>query len=149
MKKQLIIHQCIEKVDKMLQDLEIILSDLNQSIVNETKSSVGDKYETSRSMIQMEQEKIFKQKGKLFQMKEIIKKINPEIEQKQIGLGSLVETTNGWFFIAIALGKIEIEVGITIFCLSPEAPLGNRLLGKKRNDAFQFNQMEYKILTII
>lgn len=138
----------MEKVDKMLQDLEIILSDLNQSIVHETKSSVGDKYETSRSMIQMEQEKILKQKGKLFQMKEIIKKINPEIEQKQIGLGSIVETTNGWFFIAIALGKIEIKEGITIFCLSPEAPLGNKLLGKKRDDAFQFNQMEYKILRI-
>jgi transcription elongation GreA/GreB family factor len=148
MRKQIVINHCIEKLDQIFHELDFVLSDLNDSITNETKSSVGDKYETSRSMIQMEQEKIHKQKGKFFQMKEIIKKVNPEIEQNQVGLGSLVETTNGWYFVSIALGKIEIE-GNTIFCLSPDSPLGNTLRGKKRNDAFPFNQLEFKILDIV
>jgi len=57
MKKQIVINNCIEKLDKIIHELDFVLSDLNDSIINETKSSVGDKYETSRSMIQMEQEK--------------------------------------------------------------------------------------------
>jgi hypothetical protein len=147
MKKVIVIEHCIEKVDQMLNELESVLSDLNQSILNDTKSSVGDKYETSRSMIQIEQEKIQKQMGKFFQMKEIVKKINLETKHNQVGLGSLIETTNGWFFISIALGKIEIE-GETIFVLSADAPIGKLMIGKKNNDTFQFNRNQSKIISI-
>jgi predicted aspartyl protease len=98
-------------------------------------------------MIQIEQEKIQKQMGKFFQMKEIVKKINLETKHNQVGLGSLIETTNGWFFISIALGKIEIE-GETIFVLSADAPIGKIMIGKKNNDTFQFNRNQSKIISI-
>jgi hypothetical protein len=72
---------------------------------NDTKSSMGDKYETSREMLQQEINNLQIQLNEHLKSQKILKNINPN-PHKVVSLGSWVETDKGKFFIAISLGEI-------------------------------------------
>ena len=70
-------------------------------------------------------------------------KIIPNLNREKIIKGSLIETNQGLFFIAIALGKINIQ-NKNILVVSPSSPVANNLIiGGGKN--FSFNNQEYKI----
>jgi hypothetical protein len=137
---------CNEILDRKISDLNAVLNELAESANSETKSSMGDKYETTRSMLQIEQEKIGKQLSELLDQKNQLNKINPELYHESPGLGSLIETDKGSFFIATALGKINIEAR-DIMVISPKSPLATNMVGAV-NDEFSFNGQVYRILSV-
>ena len=47
---------CLELIRHKIARLERALADLSEDAAGETKSSAGDKHETSRAMVQNEQE---------------------------------------------------------------------------------------------
>ena len=56
------IHQaCLAQIEERIQNLEQRLKTINESKANETKSSVGDKYETGRAMLQIDEDKVLTQ----------------------------------------------------------------------------------------
>ena len=121
--------------EALINFIEIILNDkistLNKDInslkeaQNDTKSSMGDKYETGRAMIQLELEKIpFKtneQQRNAFNSP----KINPKLKTETIQSGSLIKTNHGWLFISIGIGKVRLENNAEVIVLSPISPLEN------------------------
>jgi transcription elongation GreA/GreB family factor len=111
---------------------------------NETKSTAGDKHETGRAMMQLEQEKLGNQLVDLESQKNDFDKIDFSINQTIISNGSLIETNKGFFLIASAIGKLEIDQ-ITIFVISKKSPLALVLMGLKNNDTIDFNGMKYLI----
>lgn len=124
--------------------LQKILADLIDSTKNETKSSAGDKYETARTMLQIEQDNVRKQLKDALDQKSAFDKLDQNLKSAQIARGSLVKTDKGCFFVSVALGKIAIE-GVTIIALSPLSPLGTKLLGLKNGDSTTINGITYKI----
>jgi Transcription elongation factor, GreA/GreB, C-term len=121
-----------------------ILSDLKESAGNETKSTAGDKYETALAMLQIEQANYRAQLLELQIQKAVFEKINPQIKTEKILPGSLVKTDLGIFFLCIALGKACID-GKEIMAISPQSPLGQKLLGSKKNDKIEMNKIHYTI----
>ncbi len=118
--------------------LETTFSDLNSAVKDDSKSTAGDKHETGRAMVHLEQEKLAQQLNSLNSYKETLAKINPSEKHHKIQFGSLVKTNKGYFFFSIGLGKIIVE-NQNVFCLNITTPLGNVLLNKKKGDKVEFN----------
>jgi transcription elongation GreA/GreB family factor len=137
MTKQAILQLSLEKVNHRMKELEILLDELHVSMEDETKSSAGDKHETARAMVQLEQEKLSKQLHEFVQMRAILTQINPTLKHIQVGMGSLVETSEGWYFLSVGLGQLSVD-DKPVFALNPQAPIGQQLQGKKVGDEVAF-----------
>ena len=138
-----------QQLREQQEELEVIAQDLKKSLDEEGKSSAGDKHNTSRAMIHLEQEKIANQ----FQLiKNQIQQLNQmkEVSTKNasIGFGNLVKTTNYYFLLGISLGKINVEE-IQVFCISMDSPVGRQFLGKKVSEKILFMQKEEEILQVL
>ena len=142
--KEQLYNKFVSIAQQRVTDLELIIKEAQHAANNETKSSAGDKHETGRAMAQLETEKLTKQLGEALKLAELLHKINPQVKHQLIGLGSLVITSNGNFFISASLGKIELNE-ITYFAISSISPIGQLLIQKKENDSFSFNNKTYVI----
>jgi hypothetical protein len=138
---------CRDKIISKTDALEAAIEEAKLSAQQETKSSVGDKYETGRAMMHLEIEKYTVQ---LFQWKKILEdlnKIDLQLSSSFIMKGSLIHTDQGNYFISVALGKIILD-GSTYYAVSDESPVGKILIGKKKSDKIEFNQKFISILEI-
>jgi len=108
------------------------------ALLSETKSSVGDKHETGRAMLQLEIEKASKQLILAKAIQETLLKLKLENLNKKISLGSLVVTDKVNYFLAVSAGKITIDKNI-YFAISTGSPIGQQMLGKKVGDKIFFN----------
>ena len=145
--------------DKVLNEITVSLRDKILIIENElnilsdeknniTKSSAGDKFETSRSTMQIEYDKLNNQ---LIQKKNQLKKIellDTKKKYKSVNYGSLVITNTNKYLISIGLGQYIID-DHSVFAISLSSPIGRILLDKKKGDSFIFNNNEEKIIDII
>ena len=145
--KKEIYNKCVKIAQQKVADLSAIIKEAQNAANNETKSSAGDKHETGRAMAQLETEKLTKQLAEALKLEQILSQINPDMEHQQVGLGSLVTTNNGQFFIAASIGKVVLG-SITYFAISSVSPIGKLLIGLKREDTFSFNGKSYIILNI-
>lgn len=145
--KQKVHQYCLNVVAENIIALENNLRELTEGVKNDSKSSAGDKHETSISMMQLEQEKIRKQLKEALEQKVELEKINPALISHQIGKGSLIKANNLFIYISSALGKITVDNKI-IIVLSPQSPLGIQLIGKKKLETADVNGIKYTIETI-
>jgi transcription elongation GreA/GreB family factor len=123
----------INALNDKYKDLQSALAETDDSLSADSKSTAGDKHETGRAMAQLEREKIG---GLIKQHEQLIinaQRIEFSIETSSIRLGSLVNTSNGWYYISVPFGRILVD-NTLIFCLSPAAPLVGVLLGKKSGE---------------
>lgn len=118
-----------------------------QSGNQESKSTVGDKYETARSMAQQERDLHARQYEQLRQERLILERIDASIHPTQVGLGALVQTTGGTFLISVSVGKIVLD-GQTILAISTNSPIGSALMSKKIGENFVFQGKQQSILSI-
>ncbi|HIP32233.1 MAG TPA: hypothetical protein EYG86_05690 [Crocinitomicaceae bacterium] len=126
--------------------IQSAFDDLNSAVTDDSKSTAGDKHETGRAMVHLEQEKLSSQLAQVKLLKEALAQINIEEKHTKIQFGSLVTTNKGVFFFSIGLGKIKVN-GEDVFCLTVTTPLGKALFGKKVGDKVMFNS-EVKIESI-
>ncbi len=131
-------------LETKINGLQQHLNDLKESTANETKSTAGDKYETARAMLQIEQDNTRRQLQEVLEQQSIFTAIDIAISSNEIIRGSLVKTNKGYLFISVALGKIMVD-GTTVVALSPQSPLGKQLMGLRVNDAASINNLAYAI----
>jgi transcription elongation GreA/GreB family factor len=129
---------CSEYVAERIDIAKVALADLKESMDEETKSSSGDKYETGRTMIQIDMERVVKQQAEAHKLKQAIESIYPKLINTSVSVGSLVKTSNGYYYIAIAIGKMTYN-GTDFFVISPTSPIGLALEDKIVNDTIDFN----------
>ena len=92
----------------------------------------------------IEQEKLnFKLREILIQ-KDILNKIDASLNHTKIALGSLVKANGMYLFICAALPKIVTD-GKTIIALSPQSPLGSKLMGNSVGFSFEINSSSFII----
>lgn len=146
--KQKIYYYYRQLLDNKITNLRLQLIDLRESTANETKSSAGDKYETARAMLQIEQDNVSRQLQELLEQQSVFVSLDPNMQSAIVIQGSLIKTGKNWFFLSIALGKAMIE-NETIVALSPYSPLGKLLLGKQKGSTVVINNISYVLEKVI
>lgn len=131
---QTAITQLKQKVALLAEERKNII----ESILEEEKNSAGDKYETSRETMTQDLntlEKQIKQSGldleELYRL-QTIKDTPPTVQE-----GALVQFGSEWFLLAVSMGQVKVG-DKQVFLLSKNSPLGELLVGKKKNEAMQF-----------
>lgn len=145
--KQHIIDTCKSYLEDKIQSLNAIIKEVTESSNSESKSSAGDKHETSKAMMQLEIEKLGTQLKEAEEQFTEFEKINFNKNFQTIELGSLVETNKGYFLIASSIGKITVDE-ISVFVISNKSPLAIAFAGKQQKDSLSFNGVQYTILSI-
>ena len=137
-RKEKIHGHCLNLINDKISLLQQVLADLKESAGNETKSTAGDKHETALAMLQIEQANTRGQLEDVLQKKAALKRINPVSSPEQIVNGSLVKTNRGYLYLSVALGKINTD-GIDVIALSPQSPLGEKMIGLIVGDTVEMN----------
>ena len=139
---------CLESIEQRILGIKSELISIEESRNNETKSSAGDKYETGRAMMQMEEEKSRMQLGKTNQLRLELIEIELEVANNKITKGSLVITDKGKYFISVGLGKLKIKEEV-YYCISTASPIGMLLRGKGVGDSVEFGERRIQIIEVI
>ena len=125
-----------------------MIATLTEDASNDAKGSAGDKHETALSMMHLEQEKLNAKLREFIDQKAILDKINPDAFTEKAALGSVVVANGMHLFISTALPKINLD-GKTIIALSPQSPLGAKLMGSSVGDTFEVGTTKYLIEKIV
>lgn len=136
-KADLIAHLRKMLLDKV-EEAQLSIASTRAARDGDTKSSAGDKHEVGREMAQQE---LNAQEAQLAKTQHALHELSrlPDNSNGPIGLGSLVQTDKGLYFLSIALGKVELA-GEQVFVVSMASPIGQALLGKRVSDEVEFNQ---------
>lgn len=141
-------QQVYERYQQLIQDridaFRDMISALTEDSKNDAKGSAGDKHETALSMMHIEQEKLNHKLSEIYEQKAILDKIDPLTIHHKIALGSLVEANGMLLFISAALPKIVIA-GKTVIAVSPQSPLGSKILGQEIGFSFEIAPTLYTI----
>ncbi|MFD0963288.1 3-oxoacyl-ACP synthase [Pseudofulvibacter geojedonensis] len=145
--KQQLYNICESFLNERANTLHEIIDGLQKSLQSETKSSAGDKHETGRVMLQLEREKAGNQFAAIQKQQELLVKTNINNSSTKIRLGSLVETSNGIYFLAISKGLVTLN-NQPYFVIAPQSPIGKLLLGKQVDEEVVFNGKTIRIKSI-
>lgn len=146
-RKNLLLNYCFEFVQKKQDNLLEAISDSKSSLGSESQSTAGDKHDTSRAMMHLEIEKKGHQLGELEKLKKVLTQVNTEVLSERIGLGSIIETDSGFFFIAINAGKTMIDT-IEFTIVSLASPFAQILSKTDLNGTALVMNRPYKIKSI-
>lgn len=141
-KKELQIS-CIRVLKQHLSRLEEMMTYAQQEANKETKSSAGDKYETGRSMMQLEKEKYAMQHSRVSTQLTILQRLDLGTHE-EVREGSLVDTNIGRFFIAVGMEPQHIQ-NEPVTCISLSTPIGMCLEGLEAGDVVDFRGQEIEI----
>jgi transcription elongation GreA/GreB family factor len=147
MDKKTIYARCRCLVQQKITAAEAAIREAQNAANEETKSSAGDKYETGRAMMHLEQEKLAGQRVSAQQLLKIMHNIDPDRRTSRVELGSLVKTDQGWFYVAVGLGKVQVN-NESCFVISPAAPLGQALWGRQAGEEVMLNAKPIQIIQL-
>ena len=146
--KQKVIQRSYQLILDKLNEFEVTERSAQESAANDTKSSMGDKHETSREILQQEREMNGRRMAESIRQKEEIERILPNHEFTQIQSGTLTETSLGWFFFSTALGFVQVE-NVKVAVISMASPIGQSLKGMTAGDSILFQGKPILIKHII
>ena len=145
--KQKIHQHYLQLVQDRIDVFRDMIVALTEDSKNDAKGSAGDKHETALSMMHIEQEKLNHKLKEVLAQKAILDKIDSTTVAKTIIVGSLVKANGIFLYLSAALPKIAID-GINVIALSPQSPLGNKLMGNEEGFTFEINGTKYLIESI-
>ena len=140
-------HYYLQLVQDRIDVFRDMISALTEDSKNDAKGSAGDKHETALSMMHIEQEKLNHKLSEVLAQKAILDKIDPLKVLDTIALGSLVKANGIFLYLSTALPKVSIE-GINVIALSPQSPLGAKLMGNQVGFTFTINGTLYCIESV-
>jgi len=130
-----------------MASLRKAISSIEESKLNETKSSAGDKFETGRAMMQMEQDKTESQLAVLNVTKNQLKQISHEMDCPEGMVGAIIKTDADNYYISVSLGKVVVDE-VTYYAISPAAPLSKLMMGCVVGDVVEFRGREVRVLEV-
>ena len=145
--KNLIIAEYKLRIQDKIDAFQDMISALSEDSKNDAKGSAGDKHETALSMMHIEQEKLNFKLKEYLNDRDQFSKIDFSKKHSKVQVGSLVQANFNYFLIAVALPKITVQ-GKTVFGISPQSPLAQKLMGNDEGHSFEINNIHYKINSI-
>jgi len=131
-------------IDTHISNSEEIINSIEESIHSETKSTAGDKHDTTRELLHQERDKAAQNhKNQLMKRRTLIQ-LNNHQHSKKAGFGSLLHTNKGWVFIGISLGNIQFG-NEEVLCISPVSPIAKALEGAVQEECVEFNSTSFVI----
>ena len=146
--KETLYQLCFNFIEQRIQTADTALQQAREASNDDTKSSAGDKYETSREMMQQD---IDRNKRLLMDAQDnlrVLQSIDTSLKSETVTHGSFVKTSQGSFYISVSAGQLHVD-GASIFAISPASPIGKLLLDKKKGEGFDFNGNKYTIQEVI
>lgn len=134
--------------NEKIKSLKEQLISLKESRDSDSKSSVGDKYETSRAMAHIEIGKHEQQLINSQHLKAELNKIVASRKSEVVGFGSVIYTNKGNYFMAVAHGKVSV-LNQQFYAISLASPIGKALFGKQVGDAIHFNGHDIIVESIL
>lgn len=141
-------QHCLAFVEKRIETAKTALQQAREASNDDTKSSAGDKFETSREMAQQDIERnmrLLSDAEEQLKGLELIKDLAPA---EQIRNGGLVYTDQGNFYLSISAGQLQLEKEI-YFAISVASPIGKLFVGKRKGETAEFNGKKYRIENIL
>ncbi|MEO1624301.1 MAG: 3-oxoacyl-ACP synthase [Bacteroidota bacterium] len=144
--KQRLFDHCLSLVDQRIDSAKQAMEAAEEAMQEETKSSVGDKYETGRAMMQIEREKYKLQLIKAMQLRRELQSAKAA-PMETAAIGHLIETNSGSYFLSVGLGKVSVENKL-YYVVSPSSPIGRQLIGRKVGESIQLNGRSIQLTAI-
>ena len=123
--------RCMEVIKERIDNAQ-------EAANSEDKSSAGDKYETGRSMGQLDRDMFAKQLAEAEKDYAQFKSFNPEITLKEVGRGALIELESGIFYLVAGVGSVQTDFG-KILAISMNSPLAAAMSRKQKGDEILVN----------
>ena len=142
--KQKIHTHYLQLVQDRIDVFKDMIVALTEDSKNDAKGSAGDKHETALSMMHIEQEKLNRKLREVLDQKTVLDKIDATTNAETIIVGSLVKANGIYLYLSVALPKIAVD-GINVIALSPQSPLGNKLMGNQEGFTFEINGTKYLV----
>lgn len=145
--KQRLKDYCIAQTQTRIHEIVVGMDQAQESLVSDTKSSAGDKYETSREMIQQD---LTRYQGQLLQAKNdlnVLQELRLTQEVPHVVAGSLIVTNKAKYFIAISLGRVQLD-HTDFMVISMLSPIGQLFKGKRVGEVIDFNGATQEITSI-
>lgn len=139
---------CLNFADDRIRSAEQAILSAQEASADDTKSSAGDKYETTREMMQQEISRNQTQLHEARKLKLALSAINPGKSHETVQPGSVVLTDQGNFFISISAGQVKLA-DRSYFAVSPISPMGKALMGSRKGATVTFNHKDFTILDVI
>lgn len=136
--KAQLLKSCQNQVDSRFLKIKQTISDIEEALFEESKSSSGDKHETGRAMLQIDRENAGRQLQEIEKLSAILGRIDIKSTSDYVRLGSLVYTDKHIYFISLSIGAVTIE-GVQYFCVAINSPVGSLLVGKRKGESFSMN----------
>ncbi|MCG2417462.1 3-oxoacyl-ACP synthase [Aequorivita sp. F47161] len=143
LKTELLQH-CHKQVDNRYIKIKQTIADIEESLLEESKSSSGDKHETGRAMLQIDRENAGKQLQEIEKLVQLLKKIDVNTTSDYARLGSLVYTDKFTYYLSISIGTASVA-NTDYLCVALNSPVGLLISGKRKGDEFILNGNEFKI----
>ena len=146
--RDIILKHLLDHVDKDLSEAKARMASLKESLGAESKSSAGDKHETGRAMIHLEQERVQDTVGRLEHMRGILMQCAAQVKViHRVSPGALVETTGPWVLVGVPLGKVQLSDAL-VLCVGAEAPLAQQWHGAQPGDQVALGPQKLTIQAI-
>ncbi|PZX56722.1 hypothetical protein [Algoriphagus chordae] len=136
--KEKIYQTAIAQVKEKINLLKAERKAINDGILEDTKSSAGDKFETGRETMSRDLMTVENQlKQANFEFDELCRFQAIKEPSATVQEGSLVQVGTDSYLISISLGQLIVD-GQKLFMLSKNSPLGEILVGHKKSDQIEF-----------
>src|SRR5690606_12997759 len=131
------VNEQIEKYNEKLTSIKESLDSIDRHNDYDEEGKLLGEYEQISNYLEVAQKR-----------KKLLSTIERTKYTENIQLGSVVETKTNYYFIAAALGEIGMDDGSTVYTISTEAPIYQKLEGKKKGDTFILKEEEIEILDV-
>jgi len=138
---------CTEYLKNKEAEIRKTISEVQEAVSNDTKSSAGDKFETGRESMQQEIDLNLTRLNELNTQKLALEKIIPGQKGALVQPGSVVRTNNGNYYVAISAKQLKVD-GIAYYAISISSPIGEKLSGKKAGDSFELNGKQFIVESV-
>lgn len=135
-------------LDQRMQTSLDAMQAAQESANGESKSSAGDKYETSRAMGQLDRDMHARMYQQTLEERKLVERIDETAPFRKGALGAFLKTSMGDFFLSVSIGQVDFD-GKNIMIISPQSPIGALLMGKGVGDKFSFRGKEAIILEVL
>lgn len=144
--KQKLIAYCISRKEESEKNLKEGMEEAQQT-ANEY-GAPKDRYDSYRAQQMRKKDMLAEQFAVIQEELRVLRQLSVNIKkQDDVALGALVITQEQRLFIAVGMGKINMD-GNIYYAISPVVPVVNAMKGKKAGEEFVFNGIKKKILDI-
>ena len=145
--KKLIIQECIAEKTTQIKVLSEMIASIKDSMANDTKSSAGDKHETSRENASQTLAIYENSLRKAMEDLMIIENYKFKASYTSVDVGAVVVLEKMVLFILDNFTKM-MDSNLNIMVASSKGPFVQRMLGKSKGYEFEFNNQSFKIIDV-